>query len=575
MKNIKLFISFFALIIIFYACDKDFLDRSPLDQIGAVDFFKNPDDLKTYLNQFYNNTSFPISEAYGRDFDSDNTIGTDVSRWLEGTRTLDGAGDIDFGRVRNINYFFDNYKQVEKNADFSEYQQYVGEAYFFRALIYFNLLKSYGDIQWFNSEVGTESPELYKPRDPRNIVADNIIANLDTAAMYLTVDKTDGASRINKWIALLLQSRVALFEGSWEKYHNGDPFGVQNPQPDKYFNKAVEASTQVMNSGLYNIYSTGNPTTDYYNLFILRDYFSNNEVMFWKEFNNDLGKGEVVFRREPNYTQQYPNGTSFTKELADSYLSIDGEPISISPLFVGFNSITDEMQNRDPRFIQTIATPDVPWKIYEDGTTLTNGELIYDKLNTGGQYNSTGGYVIRKGYNPRDIYQVPQYEETPGIIFRYAEVLLNYSEAKAELGTITQTDIDMSIKKLRDRVGMPNLILSNITTDPRWNFPALSPIINEIRRERRIELVSEGFRSMDIKRWAAADELIIGKRPKGFLASQLEINPYSVDNQGFLDPYASKIPDGYGFKIDRDYLDAIPKTQIELNPNLTQNPGWE
>lgn len=575
MKNIKLFISFFALIIIFNACDKNFLDRSPLDQIGAVDFFKKPDDLKTYLNQFYNNTSFPFSEAYGRDFDSDNTIGSDVGRLLEGTRTLDGAANIDFGRVRNINYFFNNYKLVEKNADFSKYQQYVGEAYFFRALIYFNLLKSYGDIQWFNSELGTESPKLYNPRDPRNIVADNIIANLDTAVMYLSADKTDGASRVNKWIALLLQSRVALFEGSWEKYHIGDPFGVQNPQPEKYFNKAVEASAKVINSGLYSIYSTGNPTNDYYNLFTLRDYSSNSEVMFWKKFNNNLGKGEVVFRREPNFTQQYPSGTSFTKELADSYLDINGKPISISPLFVGYNSITDEMQNRDPRFIQTIATPGVPWKIYEDGKIITYGEFIYKKLNTGGQYNSTGGYVIRKGYNPRDIYQVPQYEETPGIIYRYAEVLLNYAEAKAELGTITQNDIDISIKKLRDRVGMPNLTLSNIPTDPKWNFPTLSPILNEIRRERRIELVSEGFRLTDIKRWAAADELIIGKRPSGFLASQLPVNPYPVNNQGFLDPYALKIPNGYGFKIGRDYLDPIPKTQIELNPNLTQNPGWE
>lgn len=152
---------------------------------------------------------------------------------------------------------------------------------------------------------------------------------------------------------------------------------------------------------------------------------------------------------------------------------------------------------------------------------------------------------------------------------------LSYAEAKAELGTITQADIDMSIKKLRDRVGMPNIDLANIRTDPNWDFPTLSPIINEVRRERRVELVGEGLRAADIKRWAAADELIVGKRPKGFMASQVATNPYPVDENGFLDPYKNIIPEGYGFDVNRDYLNAIPKTQIELNPNLTQNPGWQ
>ena len=573
MKNLKTIISSIALIIIFNACDKNFLDRSPLDQVGAFDFFKSPTDLKSYVNQFYTNTLFPISEEWGRDFDSDNSISTNVDTWLEGSRTLDQAWAIDFSGVRNVNYFFDNYKRIEPYAEFSTYQQYVGEAYFFRALVYFSLLQSYGDMQWYTSEVGTESPELYKARDPRNIVADNIIANLDTAAMYLSEDKTDGASRVNKWMALLIQSRVALFEGTWEKYHANTPFGVSDPQPEKYFNKVVEAATKIMNSGLYDIYSTGAPSSDYYDLFILRDYSSNEEVMFWKEYNNELGKGEEDFRRQPNYMQQFPYEHSITKELADSYLCTDGNPIAISPLFQGHTTLENEMQNRDPRF-QTISTPDAVWRYYEDGTTEYFKEL-YDISNTGVQYNSPGGYLIRKGYNSNVIYAVPQYEETPGIIYRYAEVLLNFAEAKAELATITQADIDISIKKLRDRVGMPNLILADITTDPDWDFPDLSPTINEIRRERRVELASEGLRASDIKRWAAADELIVGKRPKGFLASQLVVNVYPVDENGYLDPYQDKIPTGYGFNINRDYLDAIPKSEIALNPNLTQNPGWQ
>lgn len=556
------------------ACNDDFLDRSPRDQVGAFDFLKTPTDLQAFVNQFYDNASFPSSGSFGRDFDSDNAIWINVNTWLQGSRTLDNAGGIPFGNVRAINYFFANYKAVGEKFEFDAYKQYVGEAHFFKALIYFDLLERYGDIQWYDRPLGTDSEELYRPRDPRTLVADNIIAHLDSAAMYLNEAKTDGASRVNKWMALLIQSRVALFEGTWEKYHAGTEFGVANADPDKYLNKAAEAALAVINSGLYEVYSTGNPTTDYYALFNQRDYASNSEVMFWKKYDNELGKGEVAFRTQPNYEGQFPYERSYTKSLADLYLDINGEPIATSALFKGYNTLADEATDRDPRFYQTIATPDQPWRIHPDGRIEYYSEL-YAQLNTQATNNSPAGYLIRKGYDSRVIYHTPQYEETPSIVFRYAEALLNYAEAKAELGTLTQADLDMSLNKLRDRVGMPPLEMANITTDPNWNFPDLSPVINEIRRERRIELVSEGLRAFDIKRWAAADELIVGQRPKGFLAAQLAKNPYPVDANGFLDPYQNQIPNGYGFKLDRDYLDAIPKTQIELNPNLTQNPGWQ
>lgn len=561
-------------VLLLNACRKDFLDRKPLDQVGVSDYFKNPKDLETYVNQFYNTASFPIVPEYGLDFNSDNAVATNFNEILAGTRTLDGAPSISFARVRSINYFFDNYKRIEGNAALSDYKQYVGEAYFFRALIYFDLLRGWGDIQWFTSVPGTQSPELLQQRDRRNIVADNIIKDLDSAALYLQADKTDGASRVNKWMALLIQSRVALYEGTWEKYHAGSPFGVANAQPEKYFTKAVEATTAIMESGLYSLYSTGSPTTDYYNLFSKqRSYAGNIEVMFWKKFDNGLGKGETAFRREVNYRQRTPNEHSQTKELADSYLCTDGKPITGNPLFKGFDNISLEMQNRDPRFVQTFGMPGYLWIDKSNGVT-TNYDALYSILNQGIEQYSPTGYVLRKGYDAREIYQIPQYEETPAIVYRYGEVLLNFAEAKAESGTITQDDIDNSINKLRDRVGMPGLILTAIADDPKWDFPTLSPIINEIRRERRIELAAEGFRFNDIMRWAAADELIVGKRPLGFKASQLATNPYPVNANGFLDPYQQKLPAGYGFKTDRDYLNAIPKDQLLLNPDLVQNPGW-
>lgn len=563
-----------ALSIIFNACQEDFLERAPIDEVSTASFFKTPSDLEAYVNQFYYGT-FPFRhDKYGADYGSDNQITIDINRRLEGSRVLAGSGGIWYGDVRDINVFFDHYGKVKSNADFEEYKQYLGEAYFFRALIYFNLLKSYGDVLWLETAVSPESPKLYEPRDPRNVVADSIIADLDKAAMFLQDDKTDGKSRVNKWMALLIQSRVALYEGTWEKYHADTPFGVSNPDPEKYFNKVIEATTRIMQSGKYNIYSSGKPSTDYYDLFTKcrYNYSTNEEVMFWKEYDNELGRGEGAFGRDINYRMEAPDGQGVTKQLADSYLCINGDPITDNPLFQGYATLSDEQQNRDPRFYQTIATPNAKWKIYEDTTHYWSE--MYAKLNTTKEYRNPTGYILKKGYDPRMEHHTPQYEESPCLIYRYAEVLLNFAEAKAELGEITQSDIDKSIKKLRDRVGMPNLILGDITTDPEWNFPDLSPIINEIRRERRVELATEGFRWDDIARWAAADELIVEKRPKGFKASQVETNPYPVDEEGFLDPYQNIIPSGYGFKLDRDYLNPIAKTEIELNPDLEQNPGW-
>lgn len=566
---------YFSLLLIvgLTACD-DFLDRYPMDAISDVNYFTTPKDLQTYMNSFYSTTYFAKYPNHGADFDSDNQVGTNVNTRLEGTRVVATSGSIGFSWIRRVNYFFDNYHKVKEKHELSEYKQYLGEAYFFRALSYEAMLRTYGDIQWVSHALNTDSPELYNARDSRDVVATNIIMSLDSAAMYLTADKTKGQGRVNRWMALLIQSRIALYEGSWQKYHAGTPFGVTGGNPNKYFEKAAEAALELIKDGPYDIYSTGDPLNDYRELFALQNYSTNEEIMFWREYNNDLSRGGSAFTNDRNHRMEYPNNNSITKQLADSYLCNDGLPISVSPLFEGYETLQDEMKNRDPRFFQNVAPHDGIHRIQKNGTIEYWGN-VYAKLNTDAYHNSPAGYINIKGYNPDMNYHVQQYEESPGIIYRYAEALLNYAEAKAELGTITQEDLNISINKLRRRVAMPDMQLNNIQTDPKWDFPTLSPIINEIRRERRVELACEGYRWDDIARWAAADELIVGKRPKGFKASQVQENPYPVDSEGFLDPFQKALPNGYGFVLGRDYLNSIPITELVLNPNLTQNPGWE
>lgn len=558
-------------------CNDSFLDRIPLDEVTSEIYFKTPKDLETYVNQYYNESFFPRYANHGSDFDSDDQVnGREINIRLQGTRTLVNASNISFSNIRSINYFLTNYKKVEATNQLDSYKQYVGEAYFFKAVAYFNLLKNYGDIQWLDKDLGTSSPELYSSRTPRSIVADRIISSLDTAVMYLGDEKGNGYSRVNKWMALLIQSRVALFEGSWQKYHSGTAFGVANADPNKYFKKAMDAAKAIMDSGKYSIYSTQNPAKDYQNLFSSLDYSSNSEVMFWRKFDNAISRGDNGFINDRNFRMVTPTNRSITKELVDSYLCTDGRPISSSTVFQGYTSLENEVLNRDPRLVQTVATPSEVWKILANQTTQ-NWSEVYSKLNQNADYTAPTGYIIHKGYNPDISRHVQQFEETPSILFRYAEVLLNYIEAAAELGVATQIDVDLTIKKLRDRVGMPNLVVNAIAIDSEWDFPTLSPLINEIRRERRVELVGEGFRWADIARWAAADELIVNKRPKGFKASYITApgsNPFPVDGNNFLDPFQTALPSGYGFKVDRDYLNAIPVTELVLNSNLTQNPGW-
>ncbi|PRD56591.1 RagB/SusD family nutrient uptake outer membrane protein [Sphingobacterium gobiense] len=576
MMIMKTLIKMIGLASLFFlmACNDDFLERPPLDQVASDRFFEKPKDLETYVNQYYNATFFPKYANHGNDYDSDDLVGPTVNTRLQGTRPVLTTGTIGFGNVRSINYFMTHYKKIEEFHDFDSYKQYVGEAYYFKAVTYFNLLKSYGDIQWLDTDLGDTSPELYNPRTPREVVVDRIIGCLDTAALYLTADKTNGYERINKWIALLMQSRVALYEGTWQKYHNGTSFGVENADPNKYLEKAVGAAEQIMESGLYAIYSTGKPEEDYRNLFIQREYSSSNEVMFWRKYDNNLSRGNSSFTNDRNFRMSQPLGRSISKSVIDDYLCTDGRAIGGNPLFQGHTTIVQEMENRDPRFRQTVASPDQVWKIQAHGN-VENWSSVFARMNANADLNAPTGYMIQKGYDPQVIYHVQQYGEEPSILFRYAEVLLNYIEAKAELGTSTQGDIDKTVKLLRDRVGMPNIDIGSIATDSDWDFPTLPPLINEIRRERRIELVGEGFRWDDIARWAAADELIVGKRPKGFKASQISNNPFHEDEAGFMDPFQKAMPGGYGFKLDRDYLDCIPESQIVLNPeNLTQNPGW-
>jgi starch-binding outer membrane protein, SusD/RagB family len=568
MKYKKIIISLIGFFVIMTACQEDWLDRTPLDQITEADFLKQPDDFTTYVNRFHTIWTSWSGDTHG-DIGSDIQIrGNSIPDRIGGNSTINSGPGYSYGNVRRVNYLIVNAREYE--GDFNDIKQAVGEAHYFRAYYYFSLLQNFGDVQWIGNVLGTTSEELYGSRDPRNFIADKIIADLDTAAMYLRENRGNGIGRLNKWNALHLQSRVALFEGCWEKYHSGTPFGVNNADPNKYFEKAASACNAIIGSDLYSVYTTGDPANDYYNNFNWRDYTNHPEAMRWTKVDLDLG----ISAGRKLYITAVPNERGFTKDLVDQYLCTDGQPIAVSPLYQGDATIADEVMNRDPRFDQTIFTADNEWYISPDGSVRYYQEC-FDGMFTTQLWTTPTGYCLRKFYDAHTIYHDTQNDETPTMNERYGEVLLNYAEAKAELGTITQADLDKSINVLRARVGMPDLMLINITADPNWRWPELSPIINEVRRERLVELAWEGFRFDDLLRWAAMDKFV-DTRPRGAKGDQFP-NPHNmpVDENGYLDPYQNAFPSGYQFNLNRDYLWPIKESEHVLNPNLGQNPGWE
>ena len=589
MKPRKIIYIFFAIgLLAIVSCKKDgLLNQTPPTKLTESSYWNTANDLQNYLNNLYGiDGIFPHYRNFGSlgiysvDENSDNMVPQYESGRLNGELTVaSNGGYADWSSIRNVNYFLANYQKVSAAA--SDIAPYLGEAYFFRALLYFNAVKNYGDMPWVNKPLNIDDKDLLNaPRLPRNVVMDSIINDLNRAITSLPSKSKAQSQRLYKEYALGFKARVCLFEGTWEKYHANDVFGVAGQTGTKYLQLASDAANQVISSGIYQLDNVGVPN-GYYSLFNQTDYTNSKEVMFWGAYNQQAG----ITTYWQNYYQGGSDGSEYTglsKSLVDDYLCTDGKPSSLSPLYKGDDSLAHIVKNRDPRLRQSVF-------IYGDTVILNVPGAKPVKLFTypalAGSACTTG-FQIRKGLNTdffQDSHNGPG--GTDGVIYmRYAEILLIYAEARAELGLITQGDIDMTINKLRDRVSMPHLNINAIPADSKWLFPALSPIINEIRRERRVEFACEGYRFDDICRWAAAPELIVHKQPLGAMAKQFATvlpsiivgKSIFVNAQGYIQPYAqvSSMANGYNFNLGRDYLLPISLQETTVNPAIKQNPGW-
>ncbi|RAJ91109.1 putative outer membrane starch-binding protein [Larkinella arboricola] len=525
-------------------CNDDFLERFPEDKISDGNFWKTGADFKMYAAQFYPNLFDARLAWYSLDNFSDNQVPSSRNPYTWGEYPIPSSGGgwdkADWLPIRKVNYALGRIAGVPEDANLKLAH---GELRFFRAFFYFDKLKKFGEVPWIEKSLDTESEALTAPRDSRETVVNNMLADLDFAIQNLP--ETSGEDRVTQFAALTLKGDIALYEGTFRKYHK-----VEGNHQD-LLKKAADAYEKVINSGRFQVWSTGNPEKDYFDLFVQYELKGNPEGILVQRYITDK-------RMHNNVRQLGEPYTGYSKDFVESYLCTDGWPIALSPLYKGDANFADEFVNRDPRMQQSIYQTKRPYRIFDDGS------ITYKPMPEFQNNYCPTGYFILKGYSPYERDRLPSTSTTDDFIFRYGKLLVSYAEVKAELGECTQAVLDKTVNALRDRVRMPHLKTEVGFIDPNWpNWGmAISPLLNEIRRERRLETCAEGIRWDDLVRWKAG---------------KLLENPKVI--QGAKDPATKAnrvIYPGVDARkwTDKLYLYPIPLQETALNPNLTQNPGW-
>ncbi|WP_288237355.1 RagB/SusD family nutrient uptake outer membrane protein [uncultured Alistipes sp.] len=576
------------------ACE-DWLDKKPLDKISQYDYFKDATALELFSNPFYNNllAKEPFKEQ------SDQLVQYNLSNEMIGgnKRTVPSTGGgwtwTDLRRMNTLLAMAAEYCE-----DPAAVTKYSAITRFFRAFFYFDKVKRFGDVPWYDKELGSADPELYKARDSRELVLTNMIKDIDDAVNSGGLSEKATPYRVNKWTALALKARFCLYEGTYRKYHG---INLEGHDYKYYLDLAAETAKQIMDESPYKLFKTGNPATDYVTLFTKEDA---DEDEYMLAIKNDAGL--QIFHNATGYAVMVTQGRpGLTRKLVNAYLMKDGKKFTDQP---GWQEMTflEETKNRDPRMAQSVRTPGYT----RIGSTTVEAPDI-SVANT--------GYQLVKFVQARPPEGDRGDKSTCDMpVFRFTEVLLNYAEAKAEAGTLTQDDLDISINKIRERAGMPDLDMVEANKNPDWylsseeyGYPNVTGpnkgVILEIRRERAIELLEEGFRYNDLMRWKAGyciDQPITGiyfpgpgeydlsgdgkadviLYPKGSAKPSAGegVQVYELDKDIYLTEEKSskgymfyhKTVERTKFNEGRDYLYPIPSTERELNPNLEQNPGW-
>lgn len=593
----------------FSSCS-DFLDRKPLTEPSSDNYLSSYAQIQSYINGLY--IQIPALTQYGmgtrsEEKNSDNILAQEYDKRLNGEYTAySGSEDWQKGyeNLRGVNYFISNYA-MPSNAETEVVLSLKGEAYFLRAYWHYYLLTRFGDIPVMDAFWDDKATVagLQIPATDRADVARFILEDIDTAKGLLQSRSANSGLRISKEAALIFGMRVALYEGSWEKYHAGTEFAASEGNPTEFFQKAMNLGDELFALGTLSLNTKDNdaeyknPGDAFAHLFNKVDLSGTSEAVFWKKYSLSDGVFHNLLANLGSGVVETGGPAGLSQALVDNYLKQDGH--FIDPTDATFKDFNQTFENRDYRLLETVMHSDCKFKSTSQGSKpmlvkslaglqdadakkvnppYLNGDLTQQNLT---------GYHTRLGI---DTTFVSGNSETGYVLIRYAEALLSYAEAAEELGKCDDAVLEKTLKPLRERAGVTYIAPSTLGIDP--NFPnfgySLTANMQEIRRERRSELALQGFRLDDLMRWRA-HSLFRGQRGKGaYLGADgvlyssygadaqtaLDKKPKTVD--GWLDPLQTYLPNGYQFNPERDYLLPIPPDELQLNKQLVQNPGkWQ
>jgi hypothetical protein len=578
----------------FAACNK--LDQVPQSTATRQAVFGTENGLKLYTNSFYGMDFLPKNST-SQDAMSDYLAVRDVQNFIrEGGFAANNSSGWTWTNLRNINYFIENCN--DPAVPEATRNNYLGIARYFRAYFYWDKVKRFGDVPWIGKALNIDDPSLMAGRDKRELVMDSVLADLDFACNNIITTNDASRTTITKWVAYAFKSRVCLFEGTFRKYHTGLNL---TGTAAKWLTEAAAAADQIIKNGGFSLNTAGGPGVSY------RQVFTSNAPVANEVLQAAVADVNLGVLNEANWwwtSGTYGAKASFIRTFINTYLKLDGTPFTNDPNYPTM-LFKDEVKNRDLRLKQTIRLGD--YKRISNGQQVPAPPVF--------SYTFTGYQPIKWTLDDM-AFDAGALNTNAIALFRYAEVLLNYAEAKAELGTLTDADWALTVGALRSRAGITGGLSAKPTTSDPYlvanYFPGITdPSILEVRRERGIELSLEGLRFADLLRWRRGD--LMQQEWNGFYVPALN-TPMDLNEDGILDVaffqgtrpnpgaagvtyvdvsprvgnavnsqllkngtsgeliWMNEIPRKWN---ERNYYYPIPLNDLQRNPNLKQNPGWE
>ncbi len=541
-------IYFIYILLVMTACSRE-LDRLPLDAPSTETFPATESEMQAALVGCLS----PLHLRFGENpyviwFEMYSDIATNRDATPQSFWGTPTAGNVNtiwntmYTVVSRCNFLLGNINRVT-GASEQSIARVTGTARFLRAYSYSILSQLYGDVPLITQTLSLE--EAYVGRTAKKDVVDFIITELKEAAAQLPTANQPNTMNISSGAAWALASRVALYNERW--------------------NEAIDAAQKVMAQEGTEFVLNPNYAT-----IALRAGKTSKEIIWAIQYNyNDIFHDTPVSYRSrmaAGFSNRIP-----VQALVDAYDCTDGLPIDKSPLY----DPAHPFENRDPRMGQTIALPGsvyfgYQFETHKDSLKCWNYNVTpavrVDNLDATHTFASFSGYCWRKYADPTEAHATRTDINT--IVMRYAEVLLNYVEAKIEAGQVDGT-VYTTLNKIRKRAGMPDISQGKTTSELR----------SIVRKERKVELAGEGLRYFDIIRWKIADKVLegncYGRKPRGYLSAAPTIDANGTpDYSNLPDRAQMRVIQVRTFVNPTNYLWPIPDIEIQTNKNLTQNPGY-